>query len=83
MSTIKLTRGLLNKIIQEEVMKFKADAPAKKDAKETEPGDLADTLAKKVEFAEALKIEEKKLLNKLKKIREARIRTLKKIVNTK
>ena len=86
MRTIKLSRSMLAKIIQEEVKKFKAMKTTKEKAKETkevEPSDLADTIVKQVNFAKALKIEEQRVARKLKVIREARIRALKKIADSK
>ena len=82
MKTVKLTPKHLKMIIEEESSKFgdmedvedRAD-----DAEETDADELADSLEKHIDYVKALKIEESRLKSRLKKVDEARIRTLRKI----
>lgn len=81
---MKLTTQLLKKIIEEEVAKFgdMEDTPSR--AKDTEEVDADEfgsdkTLEKKIDYIKALKIEESRLRNRLKKIAETRFRVLRSI----
>lgn len=71
--TVKLSPALLKKIVIEEASKFgsmKSTEDAAKETEEVDADEFADSLEKKVDFMKALKIEETKLLNRLKVIRE-------------
>lgn len=80
---MKLTPKMLKQIIAEEAAKFgdmedtedRAD-----DAEETGADEYADTLEKHIDYVKALKIEETRLVTRLAKVREAKVRTAKKIV---
>lgn len=79
---MKLTSQMLKKIIEEEASKFGKmtdTEDAANDAAETDADEFANSLEKHVDFMKALKIEETRLVNRLARIREARIRTAKKI----
>lgn len=83
MMTLKLTPKLLKQIIEEEVAKFGDMEDVEKKAektKETDADELAGALEKHIDFVKALKIEENRLTKRLEKVREAKQRTLKKIV---
>jgi hypothetical protein len=69
---MKLSSKVLRRIIAEEAAKFKRDTPeaAAKDTEEVEADEYADTLEKQVDMMKALKIEESRLVRRLKKIRE-------------
>jgi hypothetical protein len=79
---MKLTSKLLKKIIEEEVAKF-GDMKDVEDVKadEVEADELGSdkALEKKIDYIKALKIEEARLRNRLKKIAEARERALRNI----
>ena len=59
------------------------DDPEKVSAEEVEAGEEAETLEKDIDFIKALKIQERKLKRKLKKVREVKrrvgVRILKKV----
>ncbi len=69
---MKLSSKVLRRIIAEEAAKFTRDTPeeAAKDTDEVDADEYADTLEKKVDMMKALKIEEARLLRRVKKIRE-------------
>lgn len=79
---MKLTSQLLKKIIAEEVAKFgeMQDVEDVK-AEELDADELGSdkALEKKVDYLKALKIEENRLRNRLKKIVEARSRVIRSI----
>ena len=87
----KLTAESLKKMIQEEAMKLQFETsdpfaaglekPEKIKAEETDADDLADSLEKDIDYIKALKIHEARLTSKLRKIREAKNRLSKRIVN--
>lgn len=82
MKTVTLTKEMLNKIVAEEVAKFGGVEPTEKRAKETEEVDAdeqADSLEKQINYMNALKIEEHRLVVRLAKIKETRRSLLKKI----
>ena len=82
MSTRKLTTSLLKRIIREEAAKFGEPTSSEDVAEETEETDadeFADSLAKHIDFVKALKIEERKTLKKLARIKEARSRAISKV----
>jgi hypothetical protein len=84
MSQVKLTPKLLKRIIDEEVAKFgdMEDVEKRaKDTEETEADEYADALEKHIDYVKALKIEEGRLVKRLKTIRETKQRFLKKIAN--
>lgn len=85
MTTKKLTPALLRRIIEEEVSKNFGDMDATdakaKETKETDADEYADALEKHIDYVKALKIEETRIVKRLAKIREAKSRVLKKIVN--
>lgn len=77
---MKLTSEVLKRIIEEEVGKFGKERDTEKEANKTDEVDAdeyADTLEKKIDYAKALKVEETRLLTRLKKIQETRQRVLK------
>ena len=80
---MKLTRQLLNKIIMQEMAKF---GPMKDTedvkAEETDADELADSLENKIDYAKALKVEEKRLQRRLARISEARRRVMKSITGS-
>jgi hypothetical protein len=69
---MKLSSKVLRRIIAEEAAKYTRDTPedAAKDTEEVDADEYADTLEKKVDMMKALKIEEARLLRRVKKIRE-------------
>lgn len=82
MKPVKLTTELLRKIIDEEVGKFGDMEDVEKRAKDTDETDAdeyADALEKHVDYMKALKIEEARLMKRLTQVKEARVRTAKKI----
>ena len=83
MTITKLTTQKLKKIIEEEVSKFNDMEDVEKVAAKTEEVDadeIADSLEKKIDYVKALKIEEKRLNLRLKKIAESKRRVLSAIV---
>jgi len=79
---MKLTSKLLKKIIEEEVAKFgdmKDVEDVKADEVEADEFGSDKALEKKIDYIKALKIEEARLRNRLKKIAEARERALRNI----
>jgi len=85
MTVKKLTSSLLKKIIEEEVAKFgdMEDPESRaKDTEETDADEYADALEKHIDYVKALKVEESRVMRRLHKIREAKRRTLKKIVTS-
>lgn len=81
---MKLTPRILKKIIEEEAAKFgdMTDTDDKANAaEETDADEYADSLDKHIDFVKALKIEESRLTTRLAKVREAKQRTVKKIVS--
>jgi len=83
MATHKLTPKMLKAIILQEASKLDADKNAfekelvdlAKKTTEVEADEFADTLEKEVDFMAALKIKEAKYISAIKKIREARARS--------
>ncbi len=69
---MKLSSRVLRKIIAEEAAKYTRGTPADaaKDTEEVDADEYADTLEKKVDMMKALKIEETRLLRRVKKLRE-------------
>lgn len=69
---MKLSSKVLRRIIAEEAAKFKRETPedAAKDTEEVDADEYADSLEKHVDMMKALKIEEGRLVRRLKKIRE-------------
>lgn len=77
---MKLTANQLKRIIEEEANKFGAEKDVEDvDAEEVDADEYADSLEKKVDYVKALKIEERRLLKRLKKVRESKARILKTI----
>jgi hypothetical protein len=72
---MRITSTFLKRIVLEEMDKMKPLA----DAEEVDADGLADTLEKKIDYVKALKIEESRLLKRLKKIREQKVKTMKSI----
>lgn len=82
--TMKLTPNLLRKIVLEERARMMREAagedhfltgddrPEDVEASETDAADLADTLAHDIDYMKALKIHERRLKAKLKRIQEAK-----------
>jgi len=77
---IKLTTQMLKQMIMEEAARFgkeKSVEDAANEADEFEIGDEANTLAKKIDHVKALKIEEGRLVKRIKEVRR-RLANLKK-----
>lgn len=78
----KLTRSILNKMINEEKRKLletleqgaKTPADAAKKSREVDADKMADTLASDLDHYKAMKIHEERLVKQLKSIREAKAR---------
>ena len=69
-----------SKRLSEQGLSGKLEPTEKVKAEEVEPDKLAGTLEKDIDHAKALKIQERRLRRKLKRIREARTRVNKRIV---
>lgn len=79
---MKLSSTLLKRIIQEEISKFgdmESTEDRAKDTDEVDPDGHDDVLAKKIDYAKALKIEEARLRKRLAQVSENRLRVLKSI----
>ena len=83
----KVTPDFLKKIIMQEARKLKLETletgvedPEKVDAEEVDADAYADSLANDIDYIKALKITERKLIKKIKKIREAKKRLASRIV---
>ena len=78
----KITPNLLKRIVVEEARKLQAEAitggdlePTEKvDAEEVDADEYADSLEKDIDHIKVLKIQEKKLVKRIKKIRETKQR---------
>ena len=77
----KLTPSLLRKIVLEEKRRIIKESdpiesgiedPEKVSAEETDAGEEADSISKDIDFMKALKIQERKLKAKMKRIQEAK-----------
>jgi len=84
---MKLTSGLLKRIIAEEAKKLgfgdmQDVEDAAKETEEVDASDYAETLEKKVDYAKALGLEERRLRQRLNRISEARSKVLKSIVKS-
>ncbi len=88
----KLTPSTLKKMIQEEAKKIQletsdpiaagVEAPEKVSAEETDADELAGSLEKDIDHLKVLKIHETKLVNKLKRLREAKNKLRKRITKS-
>lgn len=79
---MKLSSSVLKKVIREEAAKMgkeKSTEDAAKETEEVEAGDLADTLEKHIDYVKAVKLEEKRMINRLRKLRENKNRSLRTI----
>lgn len=84
----KLTRSILNKMINEEKRKLletleqgaKTPADAAKKSREVDADKMADTLASDLDHYKAMKIHEERLVKQLKSIREAKARLKKRLL---
>lgn len=84
----KLTRNILNKLINEEKRKLletleqgsKTPADAAKKSREVSADKMADTLASDLDHYKAMKIHEERLVKQLKSIREAKARLKKRLL---
>ena len=82
-SSVKLTSEMLKRIIEEEAAKFgdvEAVEDAPKDTEEVDADEYAGSLEKHIDHVKALKIEESRLVKRLEKVREAKARALKNLV---
>ena len=82
MRTVKLTREMLKRIVNEEASKFgdmTTTADAAKETEEVDADEQADSLEKQIDYMNALKIEEHRLVVRLAKIKETKRSLLKKI----
>ena len=85
----KLTRSILNKMINEEKLKLlealeqgaKTPQDAAKKTREVNADKMADTLASDLDHYKAMKIHEEKLVKQLKSIREAKARLKKRLLS--
>jgi len=85
----KLTRSILNKLINEEKLKLlealeqgaKSPEAAAKKTREVDADKMADTLASDLDHYKAMKIHEEKLVKQLKSIREAKARLKKRLLS--
>jgi hypothetical protein len=75
----KLTPQLLNRLIKEELGKMLDVEKAAKDTEEVDADEFADSLEKKIDYLSALKIEEGRLVARLKKLQETKQRVMKSI----
>jgi hypothetical protein len=73
--SMRITSKLLKRIVLEEMDKMKPLATAE----EVDADEFADSLEKKIDYVKALKIEETRLLSRLRKIREQKVKTIKSI----
>ena len=83
MKKTPLTEKGLRRLIQQEAVKFGAPTDVEdvvKDTDEVDADEFADTLAKPIDMMSALKIEEARLLRRLKVVRENKAKCLKSIV---
>lgn len=85
----KLTSNVLKKMIMEEARKLQretlemgVDHPSKVKPEEIDADEYADTLEHPIEYIKALKIHERRLLRKLKQIREAKKKIGNKLINS-
>ena len=79
----KLTTTSLKKMIKEEAKNLRLETsdpiaagiedPEKIDAEEVDADDLAGSLEKDIDYIKALKIHERKLVRRLKRIKEAKV----------
>tara|TARA_B100001123_G_C14685761_1_gene779314 strand:- start:208 stop:456 length:249 start_codon:yes stop_codon:yes gene_type:complete len=76
----KLTSTRLKRIIAEEKKKLEKQGLISSDSKETKASDYANTLVNHIDFIQRLGIKEEILKKALATIREAKIRTKKKII---
>jgi hypothetical protein len=79
---MKLTPRMLNRIIKEEMAKFGKSEDVEdraSDTEETDADEFADSVAKKIDYVKALKVEEARLQRRLNRIAEARQRVIKSI----
>ena len=75
---MKLTPKDLKKIIEEEAAKFGDEKDVEDvDAEETDADEFAGSLEKKIDYVKALKVEEARLVKRLRKIRENKAKILK------
>ena len=78
---MKLTSSLLKKIVLQEMKKFKAEKStedAAKEADEIDADEFANSLENQFNYYKALGLEEARLTNRLKKIRELKMTLLRK-----
>lgn len=78
---MKLTSSLLKKIVLQEMKKFKAEKStedASKEADEIDADEFANSLENQFNYYKALGLEEARLTNRLKKIRELKMTLLRK-----
>lgn len=76
---MKLTKTYLKKLIAEEAAKFgkpEETTDVASDTEETDPDEIADSLAKKIDYVKALKIEEARLTKRLALVQETKKKTL-------
>jgi uncharacterized protein YdaT len=78
---VKLTPRMLRNLIETEVKKGFGDMEdvekKEKDTEEVDADEYADALDKHIDYLKALKVEEKRLVSRLKRVKESRIRVAK------
>lgn len=75
--TVKMSPALMRRLIEEEIQKFGEVEPTEdraEDVEEVDADELADSLANKIDYIKALKIEETRLTRRLAYIKEERAR---------
>jgi hypothetical protein len=84
MAKTVLTLEQLDRVVMEELKKMVKHAAVEDvpEPDEVEAGDLADTLEKKVDLYKAMKVEETRLITRIKKIRENRMKIKQKIFDS-
>ena len=84
----KITTGFLKKVIMDEARKLRLETisggelePIEKvDAEEVDASEYADSLEQDIDYIKVLKIHERRLIKKIKKIRETKRRLASKII---
>ena len=70
----KLTPDVLRKLVVQEALSGKLEPTEKVEAEEVEAADQAQALEKHIDHAKVLKLEEERLVKRLRRVQEARKR---------
>jgi hypothetical protein len=76
----KLTPDVLRKLVVQEALSGELEPVENVEAEEVEASDQAQALEKHIDHAKVLKLEEERVIKRLRKIQEARRRVHKKIL---